>query len=65
MYRLILAMFVGALLTAGAWAIGLAQTVPVPMSTPIPAPTPAPMATPYSPPSSLPPTGPLAPPPIP
>jgi hypothetical protein len=56
MYRMILAMLVGALLTAAAWGMGLAQTAPTPM----PAPTPAPMATPFSPPSSLPPTGPLA-----
>jgi hypothetical protein len=61
MYRMILAMLVGALLTAAAWGIGLAQTVPAPIT----APTPAPMATPFSPPSSLPTTGPLAPPPIP
>gem|GEM_PF-2676674 len=65
MYRIVLAMLVGAALTAAAWAVGLAQTSPVPMSTPIPAPTAAPMATPFSPPSSLPPTGPLASPPIP
>jgi hypothetical protein len=65
MYRIVLAMLVGAALTATAWAVGLAQTAPAPVSTPIPAPTPAPMATPFSPPSSLPPTGPLAPPPLP
>lgn len=65
MYRMILAMLVGALLTAAAWGIGLAQTTPMPVSTPLPAPTPAPLATPYTPPSSMPQTGPLAPPPMP
>ena len=36
MYRMILAMLVGALLTAAAWGIGLAQTAPGPVSNPAP-----------------------------
>jgi len=65
MYRIIIAMLVGVALTAAAWGMGLAQTAPVPMATPLVPPSPAPMATPYAAPSSLPQTGPLAPPPIP